>query len=84
MARREPSPLIGGSEPGDLGDVARRDLMVSMAHGNSGPRAASFINWPLSGTLEAQRTGRCRPWDAPVTHGARPLYGKAPQNGAFL
>jgi hypothetical protein len=49
MARREPSPLLGASEPGDLADVTRRDLMVSMAHGNSGPRAASFINWPLQG-----------------------------------
>lgn len=61
MARREPSRLLGASEPGDLADVARRDLMVSMAHGNSGPRAASFINWPLSGTLRAQRTGSMSP-----------------------
>jgi hypothetical protein len=84
MTRREPSPLLGASEPGDLADVARRDLMVSMAHGNSWPRAASFINWPLSGTLRRNGRGRCRPCDEPVMHGARPLYGKAPQNGAFL
>ena len=29
MARREPSPLLGASKPGDLADVARRDLMVA-------------------------------------------------------
>ena len=29
MARREPSPLLGVSKPGDLADVARRDLMVA-------------------------------------------------------
>jgi hypothetical protein len=57
MARREPSPLLGASEPGDLADVARRDLMVSMAHGNSGPRAASVINWPLSGTVRRNGWG---------------------------
>ncbi len=82
MSRKEPSPLLGASKAGDLTDVARRDLMVFMAH--SRPRAASFINWPLSGTLRRNGRGRCRPCDAPVMHGARPLNGKAPQNGAFL
>ncbi len=53
--------------------------MVSMAHGNSGPRAASFIDWPLSGTLRAQRTGSMSPGDAPVMHGARPLTAEAAQ-----
>jgi len=51
-----------------------------MAHGKSRPRAASFINWPLSGTLSAIDGIDV----ARVMHGARPQYGKAPQNGAFL
>ena len=81
MARREPPPLLRASKPGDLADVARRDLMVANgARQLVGLRAASFINWPLSGTLSAIDGIDV----APVMHGARPQYGKAPQNGAFL
>jgi len=53
--------------------------MVSMAHGDSAPRAASFINWPLSGTLSATDGVDV----ARVMHGARPFMEKPRKTGLF-
>jgi hypothetical protein len=60
MARREPSPLLGASESGDLADVARRDLMVPWRTATQGPEQLASSTGRCQ-DAEAQRTGSMSP-----------------------
>jgi hypothetical protein len=60
MARRQASPLLGASEP-DQADVTRRDLMVSIADGNSRAQSSSLHQPAAVRDAEAQRTGAMSP-----------------------
>ena len=73
MARREPSPLLGASEPGDLADVRRPDGLHGDGNkvGGLASSMAAVSDWATTGDapVDAAMYNASYIWKSPATRG---------------